>query len=334
MREKTQKLGPEIVWQSPVLQKLDAMARDHVGGPLQILRCRNDQVERISIDGVSETLPAFCKLIRQTSGGAQRCGVCRWLMAIRACHRGATDYGCHGGVAVVAAPAVKPEKDGDEFVVVVSCGFGTPARDRGWKAAQVHAEGLPVDRKALKDAYYELPVLSDDKRALARSIVDAAATAIAEGMPANGARPETIEPTPGEEETTLQEVLHKAFVKARQSGADDATGQSSGSLLVDMVTAIVSRNPGLPFTVGNVARAAQVSPNHFSTLFRRHAGTTFSQYLLDLRISRAKQLLGDPRLTIYDVALQCGFQDATYFSRRFKAVTGKTPSEWRESGAA
>ncbi len=61
-------------------------------------------------------------------------------------------------------------------------------------------------------------------------------------------------------------------------------------------------------------------------------GITAQQLALDIRIKHAKQLLaGQPLLPIGDVAFQCGFEDATSFTRAFHRATGCSPSHYRNT---
>ena len=105
----------------------------------------------------------------------------------------------------------------------------------------------------------------------------------------------------------------------------------TGATLIDMVVALVSRDPSLPFSVGNVAKAARMTPNHFSTLFRRQTGKTFVEFLAARRVAMGQELLRDPTLSISEIAQRVGFSDANYFSRRFRRLVGTTPRDWRES---
>ena len=52
-------------------------------------------------------------------------------------------------------------------------------------------------------------------------------------------------------------------------------------------------------------------------------------YLNEYRVGKARQLVLDPRLSLKDVSTACGYADANYFTRVFKRITGKTPSEYR-----
>ena len=77
--------------------------------------------------------------------------------------------------------------------------------------------------------------------------------------------------------------------------------------------------------VGGVRR---MSYRHFRRLFQQCTGVPPGQYLLNLRINRAKRLLEEP-LTIAEVAYRAGFSDPYYFSRLFKQKTGVSPKKWR-----
>jgi YesN/AraC family two-component response regulator len=55
-------------------------------------------------------------------------------------------------------------------------------------------------------------------------------------------------------------------------------------------------------------------------------GRGFSDYLIEYRIERAKELLSLPGASIKQVSASCGYPDPNYFSRLFKKVTGLTPT--------
>jgi two-component system response regulator YesN len=109
-------------------------------------------------------------------------------------------------------------------------------------------------------------------------------------------------------------------------------GQATGETLVALVAAMVSRDPGLPFSVANISRAARITRNYFSMLFRKYKGQTFVSFLNEKRIELAKKHLRDLRLSVAEVADLAGFSDPGYFGKRFKQATGQTPEEWRKGG--
>ncbi|WP_311775134.1 AraC family transcriptional regulator [Alkalihalobacillus sp. TS-13] len=83
-------------------------------------------------------------------------------------------------------------------------------------------------------------------------------------------------------------------------------------------------------TIGDMAKRARLSPSRFSTLFREHFGKSPYQYLLQLRIEHAEELLLNSPLKLHQIAEFCGFADAQHFSKAFKKMTGKTPGSYRK----
>lgn len=79
----------------------------------------------------------------------------------------------------------------------------------------------------------------------------------------------------------------------------------------------------------DVAGQIQMSPNYFSTFFKQELGVTFVEYLTRLRIDKAKSLMANGQLRLYEIAAMVGYQDVKYFSRVFKRNVGVTPAEYR-----
>jgi AraC-like DNA-binding protein len=78
-----------------------------------------------------------------------------------------------------------------------------------------------------------------------------------------------------------------------------------------------------------LARELNVSYSTFRHTFQQHTGFSPHQYLLELRLARARNLLMHTTQNIYKVAQQVGFEDEGYFSRFFKMKTGLPPGQWR-----
>jgi AraC-like DNA-binding protein len=86
-----------------------------------------------------------------------------------------------------------------------------------------------------------------------------------------------------------------------------------------------------PLRMPEVAKVAGFAPNYFSQLFKRRERMTFEQYVLQLRIEHAKQLLAVTDLSAERVAQLSGFGMRQYFHRVFKEAVGKTPAEFRKA---
>lgn len=78
-----------------------------------------------------------------------------------------------------------------------------------------------------------------------------------------------------------------------------------------------------------LTRELGVSYSWFRHAFAAHTGLSPHQYLLELRLVRARSLLAETELSIKEIARQTGFKDEFYFSRLFRQKLNLTPSQWR-----
>src|SRR5579859_4997871 len=92
---------------------------------------------------------------------------------------------------------------------------------------------------------------------------------------------------------------------------------------------LMDREYASPLDVSALARAALMSPAHFSRQFRAAYGETPHAYLMTRRIERAKALLRLGELSVTDVCVAVGFSSLGSFSARFTELTGETPTAYR-----
>ncbi len=98
---------------------------------------------------------------------------------------------------------------------------------------------------------------------------------------------------------------------------------------------VVARLADPALSVAAVAQRQGVSPRYVGMLFDS-IGTTFSSFVLEQRLARARSMLADPRhdwRAIGAVASACGFGDVSYFNRSFRRAFGLTPSDVRAGSA-
>uniref|UniRef100_UPI0020BFBC1A helix-turn-helix transcriptional regulator n=1 Tax=Bacillus cereus TaxID=1396 RepID=UPI0020BFBC1A len=78
-----------------------------------------------------------------------------------------------------------------------------------------------------------------------------------------------------------------------------------------------------------LANSIGISPWHFSRKFKEQYGLSLSEYLATYRIYRAQEALLTTSARSQDIANNVGFEDAHYFSRRFKAIVGVSPKNYK-----
>ena len=86
-------------------------------------------------------------------------------------------------------------------------------------------------------------------------------------------------------------------------------------------------NPSL--MLQDVAKAVGMSNSRFSTVFSQQNGQTFTEYLIHLRLNKAKEMLRTTDIKNSQIAREVGYNDSHYFSYIFKKNTGITPTEYR-----
>jgi len=96
--------------------------------------------------------------------------------------------------------------------------------------------------------------------------------------------------------------------------------------------ALIDRELARPIAVAELAALLGVSDEHCIRLFRRQLGQTPAQYIIDRRLLRAAELLGEPDAAIAAVATACGFPNRHYFTRVFSQRLGVTPAAYRDGG--
>lgn len=122
----------------------------------------------------------------------------------------------------------------------------------------------------------------------------------------------------------LTDVLMKITQKVNLSRNDNVTR------LITEVTRYLEKNYlSNSICLESLAEQFEKSPPYLSKLFKEETGENFTNYLTRLRMERAKELLRDVKIKVYEVPNLVGYADVSHFSRKFKAYTGLSPSRFR-----
>lgn len=101
--------------------------------------------------------------------------------------------------------------------------------------------------------------------------------------------------------------------------------------VVKEVQEYISRNFSQEISLADIAEKFFINPYYFSQLFKKKTGETYQNYLTGVRISRAKKLLEETDLKMYEICELVGYTDVSYFSRVFEKREGIKPSNYRKN---
>ena len=102
---------------------------------------------------------------------------------------------------------------------------------------------------------------------------------------------------------------------------------------IPQVLQYLYRHADEPLYAEEIAARFHVSRAKLNRDFGASVGQSLHQAIIDLRITNAKRLLAENRLSLREIALRCGFSSELYFHTAFKRVTGVAPSVWRRAQA-
>lgn len=126
-------------------------------------------------------------------------------------------------------------------------------------------------------------------------------------------------------------------IRAPGARMDADWSEPHGSLQLDPCIAramhFIRRNFRNSLRLGQVSALARLSPCHFSRLFKRQVGMSYTYYLASLRIESAQSLLGTTARSVTEICYEVGFNDLSHFERTFRRFTGISPSRYRQHTA-
>lgn len=106
--------------------------------------------------------------------------------------------------------------------------------------------------------------------------------------------------------------------------------EERASSVIEQAKAFIRQNYSKDISLDEVSRQANISPYYFSKIFKEETGENFIEYLTNIRIEKAKDLLINTEYSMKEICTMCGYADPNYFSRSFKKNVGLSPTEFKE----
>ena len=109
--------------------------------------------------------------------------------------------------------------------------------------------------------------------------------------------------------------------------------EAQSSSVIDKAKDYIGAKYNKDISLDDVSREVDISPYYFSKIFKEETGENFIEYVTNIRIGKAKELLQSSELSIKEICVEVGYSDPNYFSRTFKKNVGVTPTEYKEGKA-
>ena len=235
----------------------------------------------------------FCALVSQKSRACAACLQVREQLCENASINPRTVI-CFSGLCETAVPV----RLSDRLIGFLQTGQvfrKKPSRAHFERVAKHIAEwGLDVDRDLLKKAYFSGKVVSRKQQESAIKLLAIFAQHLA--MISN------------------QVIIQQ---------------ENAESPVITRAKDYICEHQSEKLSLGQVAKAVNMSAFYFCKMFKKITGVNFTDYLSRVRIEKAKNLLLNPNLRVSEIAFEVGFQSLTHFNRVFKKLLGQSPTDYR-----
>lgn len=137
----------------------------------------------------------------------------------------------------------------------------------------------------------------------------------------------------GFEISLLGDLIQLLVFLSRQYTKAPQTEQGQAILRIAEVIGALEKEFASPWKLSDLADLAGMSEGYLHRVFKEATGHSPIDYLIQLRMQRAMELLSGTTLPVTEIAFEVGFNDSNYFTRQFKKIVGISPSKYRRSAA-
>jgi len=226
---------------------------------------------------------------------------------------------CHAGVSEILQPVFSGKN-------YLGCVVAGQAFFKKYSSAEKDAyikylKTLGVDVEKASVEFDKMRVVGPESVRLAAKLVKIVAGFIAEAVQEEEKKTLLVQPAPG----------RKNSAEAKRRAAEGLERIRAGryAAIIERVKENMAASPSGSISLKEAAGIAGISPCHFSRIYKEATGKKFRDFTTEERIVRAKMILADNSAKLSDVAVMCGYEEASSFSRAFKKLTGKYPGQYR-----
>ena len=129
---------------------------------------------------------------------------------------------------------------------------------------------------------------------------------------------------------SLQEIRQKIMEMVMECVSTESVADANTRSKIQMAIGYIQEHFAENLTVNVLAEHYGMSPNYFSSMFKKEMSRSAVNYITELRINQARELLYHSELSVVDISKKVGYEDSQYFFRVFKKYLGMTPLQYRE----
>lgn len=282
----------EDLARSPAFQQFAVSLRRLTGLPMAL---NATEVIDIRLPRCGGSSNPICRMIRRTSRGRERCNACDRRHHTKAASTGRSQlYTCHAGFLDMAVPVFV----GPRHIATISCGqvLPEPHSDAAARRMRRRVQWLRIDEAVFRRAYRGAPYLPRQHLRDVMRLLEIFARHLCESA---------------QRIRELEARLERDEIRAARAFVERAFRNADVSLSA-------------------TADAAGLSPAHFSHVFHRATGETFTRFVQRRRVEEARRLLQSTPKDITSICFACGFNSLTHFNRVFRRFERCSPRQYRK----
>ncbi|MDF2922405.1 MAG: response regulator [Paenibacillaceae bacterium] len=129
----------------------------------------------------------------------------------------------------------------------------------------------------------------------------------------------------------IKKVMHDWLTRLTSGMGENES--ESGSVITN-IKRYIQEHYAENITLNSLSGIFYLHPIYLSRLFKEKSGLNFVEYITEVRMGMAKELLLNPTLRVHDICQMVGYESPRHFTKLFKNATGMTPKSYRETGGA
>ena len=125
-------------------------------------------------------------------------------------------------------------------------------------------------------------------------------------------------------------LVYPQLVRGLEEDVVHCLGLRASHDMIKQCVSIIQKDYHMSLTIERIAKELYVNPTHLGRIFHRDMGMGFVQYLKRYRLDKAKGLLRDTTMQVFEIAQKCGFKNDKYFIKVFHETEGLSPLKYRK----